>query len=728
MSRLDFIFGIHCHQPVGNFDYVFEAAYQDAYLPFIETLERYPEVKVTLHYTGPLLEYFEAEQPEFLDRLAALVAAGQVEILSGGFYEPILSVIPETDRQGQIALLSEYLETRFDQPPQGMWLAERVWEPQLPSTLTRARIRYLPIDDFHFKRAGLEDEELFGHYLTEDLNRTVSVFPINEKLRYMIPFRLVEKVIEFLKQIQKHGATLVTMIDDGEKFGVWPGTRKWVYEEGWLDLFFKTLTENRDWLHTCTLGEGYREHAALGRVYLPTTAYFELTEWAMPATTGRELEDLQKQLDDQLETYRPFLAGGFWRNFLAKYPESNHMHKRMLRTSRRLAELQVQGYSVAELAEAHRALYRAQSNDPYWHGVFGGLYLSHLRDATYRHLIEADRALDRLTRQEEHWVEAKAEDCDGDLNDEILVDTDQLFAMFKPTDGGVLVELDDKIQGFNHLNTLTRREEIYHREIIERDQSTVSAAESEGEGEGGSEAASIHEIAKEINASLVEALIYDRYRRSSVIDHFLPVDTDLEALMKNDYRELGDFTIAPYRHRIISDADADATSIELTRDGGVSGSSITLKKRARFYPRMRGFDLDWELVNRSEATLEVKYGVEFNFSMLAGDALDRFYLIDGAKPDNGRFASVGASEGVEEVRLVNDWDRFAIVLCLNRTGGLWRFPIETVSSSEAGFERVYQSSCLIFHWDIHLEPGARWEMGIRYEIVALDPGEVNQTG
>ena len=97
MKTINLIFGCHAHQPVGNFDFVFERAYRECYRPFLDVLEHFPGVQVTMHFTGPLLDWFEHAAPDFLDRLAALVSSGQIEIMGGGYYEPLLCAIPERD-------------------------------------------------------------------------------------------------------------------------------------------------------------------------------------------------------------------------------------------------------------------------------------------------------------------------------------------------------------------------------------------------------------------------------------------------------------------------------------------------------------------------------------------------------------------------------------------------------------------------------------------------------
>jgi len=146
---------LHNHQPIGNFDHVFEQAYQDSYLPFLEVFEAYRPLRISLHTSGPLMEWLANQHPEYLDRLADLVEAGRVEIVGGPFYEPILTMIPSRDRIGQIETYSRWLEQRLGARPRGMWVPERVWEQSLTSDLSDAGIEYLVLDDYHFRTAGL---------------------------------------------------------------------------------------------------------------------------------------------------------------------------------------------------------------------------------------------------------------------------------------------------------------------------------------------------------------------------------------------------------------------------------------------------------------------------------------------------------------------------------------------------------------------------------------------
>ncbi|MDO4571015.1 MAG: alpha-amylase, partial [Planctomycetia bacterium] len=110
-----FALAFHNHQPVGNFGWTIEETYQKSYLPFLDVFSRpeYSMLKISLHNSGCLEEWLEANHPEYLDRLAELAAAGRIEILGGPFQEPILAMLPQRDRVGQIRAHSRWIQKRL---------------------------------------------------------------------------------------------------------------------------------------------------------------------------------------------------------------------------------------------------------------------------------------------------------------------------------------------------------------------------------------------------------------------------------------------------------------------------------------------------------------------------------------------------------------------------------------------------------------------------------------
>jgi 4-alpha-glucanotransferase len=727
MPKVQFIFAIHNHQPVGNFEFVAEEAYQKSYLPFVRTLERHRQIKITLHYTGILYRFFERQHPEFIVLLKDLVKEGRAEILSGGFYEPILAVLPDEDKIGQVRALSDYLREKIGYDARGMWLAERVWEPHLPKAIADAGINHVVVDDFHFKMAGLHDDELDGYYLTEEQDRVVRIFPGSERLRYLIPFHGPEETISFLSGLRSTERNrLAVMADDGEKFGVWPETYRTVYEEGWLERFFSLLEQNSDWLETTTFAEYLDKEPARGRIYLPTSSYMEMGEWTLPTRAMKEYEDALEKVKNLPEFggLRPFIKGGIWRNFLAKYPESNHLHKRMMMTSRKVhAALDAPGSGKnAAAAGMLDHLYQSQCNDAYWHGVFGGLYLPHLRSGIYEQLIQAEYLADGILKGQgargkgqgkpgksaaPSWLDIERGDFDGDGSEEFMLNSELLNVFIDPAEGGRISELDWKPRMFNLANTLTRRREGYHDKIIR------AAAEKTAPAHGGG-AKTIHERVTMKEEGLQYHLLYDWYTRGSLIDHFLGSGVDLAAFIRCEYYEAGDFVLGAYG--AAQKKQTGAVAVILEREGNVAGLSVRLRKEISLRRGVPDFPVRYEIENLSAEELNTSFGSEFNLSFLAGSAHDRYYEIPGHILDRRNLASSGETNNVREVSLVDEWLKLRLTLSFDEPAMLWRAPVETVSQSEAGFERVYQSSMLMPVWHISLGPGKTWNAEIRIRV------------
>ncbi|MBN1153860.1 DUF1926 domain-containing protein [candidate division KSB1 bacterium] len=718
MKKIKLALGTHNHQPVGNFEFVFEDAYKKSYLPFLEKLEGHPKIKIAQHYTGILFEWILHHYPDFVRRLKALVAAGQVEMMTGGFYEPILINIPDNDKIGQIKKLTRFVEKHTGYNPSGMWLAERIWEPQLPTALAAANIKYTLVDDSHFKSAGLDEDDLHGYYVTEDNGNTVKIFPISEKLRYTIPFQDPQVTIDYLKSLAtEEGDKIVIFADDGEKFGIWPGTYQHCYENGWIERFFQALETNLDWIELVHFSEVIENLKPMGNIYLPTASYREMMEWALPAKAIHKYEAFEHQLKDHklFDQNKVFVRGGFWRNFLAKYQESNNLHKKSLYVSNKISRLEKEGIDTTLLSEAKDHLWAGQCNCPYWHGVFGGLYLNNIRFAVYRNMIQAETILDKLTRdgsdQNEGWVRTDYSDFDGNGLDELIVETPVYNLYFAPSSGGTLFEMDFKPRTINLLDTMTRREEGYHRKLVEHNN-------SDNNNKNNDAVASIHDMVIAKEADLDKYLHYDSYRRSALVDHFLAPETTIDDFKTGKYNELGDFIHGAYQSE--TKKRNGKLNIMLSRQGRVhtENGDVSLLLRKELCVSTTGSDLEitYSIQNLEKHTADLWFGFELNYALLAGDAPDRYYYAAGQEIDNKRLNSTGILNHVHEMGLKDEWLDLDIHLLLPDQSTVWRLPIETVSQSESGFERVYQSSVILPNWKIKLSPGGEWKAKIVQKI------------
>lgn len=711
MKKINFIFGIHNHQPIGNFGFVFENAYNQAYLPFLEVIEKHPGIKMAFHFSGPLIDWIEENHPEFFDRLAVLVTNGQIEMMTGAYYEPILPIIPDEDKIGQIKKLTEYIKKRFDYNAIGMWVAERVWEPHLPKPINQAGVKYTVIDDYHFKFAGLTEEETFGFYSSEELNYAINIFPISEKLRYTIPFRQVKETIDYLRDIStEDGTRIAVMADDGEKYGVWPHTHEHCYTKGWLNEFFTALEDNSNWINIITFKDALSTLAPIGRIYLPTASYREMMEWVLPAQMNHTYEELKEELQ-QLKLYekiKPFFKGGFWRNYFPKYPEVNHFHKKMLRISNRLNGLDDNLKKNKMFFEARNYLWKAQCNCAYWHGIFGGLYLNHLRYAVYNNLIKCEQLIDRIVHRNEDFINLEVTDFDSDGYDEIIIESKSQNLYISPRLGGSLLEFDIKEIGFNLIDTLSRKEEAYH--ILAKTAKLSSDEE---------ETTTIHSEIKAKELGLEQLLDYDWYRKSCFLDHFMNQSATLADFKRAKYPEDGDFVNQPYSYEIKK--KKDAYQLKLYRDGALyrpdSVFPISVTKMVTVNKEDRNiFPVSYSIKNNSGKKVETIFGVEFNINLLAGDAEDRYYNVPGIQLENKKLNSIGEIENIKEFNLVDEWQKIIVKLIVDKEAKFWRFPNETVSLSEDGLEKAYQGSVILPHWNLVLQPEEEFTVNITLSI------------
>jgi alpha-amylase len=705
---LELLLAIHNHQPDGNFGHVFEQAYEDCYGPLVDALGAAPHVRVALHHTGALFEWIERERPAYFDKLRALVQRKQVELLGGGFYEPMLAVLPERDAFGQIELMSQYLAERFGVRPEGMWLAERVWEPALAKLIADAGMKFTLVDDGHFRAAGL-DGLLRGYYVTEKAGTPLAIFPIDKSLRDAIPFLKAWETLDVLEKLRAETPAeldaAVTYGDDGEKFGVWPKTKEWVWNQGWLSEFHRLLGERGERVRTVHFGEYLASHPPTGRVYLPTASYEEMGEWALPAHAQRTYLDVRAALKkrDELERARPFVRGGIWQGFLAKYPEANFMHKKMVVVSDKLARAEEKlGPARTALDGARRELYRAQCNCCYWHGLFGGLYLNYLRDTVYRHLIEAELQAARVLGEAERGVEVR--DLDADLRPEVAAWTPELEIYVKPDRGGSVFELDYRPKRFNLLNVLGRREEGYHGKLL------AAVQNKSGAGDG---PVSIHDLVAIKSAGLEDLLTYDRFPRGAFVDHFLGDRASIDDLQAGRHEEVGDFAGGAYE--LIA---AQPGRVQLRRRGRVWDHELTVDKTLE----LAGAELTarYRLSTRAPH-LKLVFAPEVDLTLLAGDAPDRYYRVPGHElpPEARKLASRGETPAGAPLELVDEWDQFYVRVTASPDAALLRYPLETASQSEGGFERTYQASVILPRFRVTLAEGKDFEASVSIAVKPL---------
>jgi alpha-amylase len=173
------------------------------------------------------------------------------------------------------------------------------------------------------------------------------------------------------------------------------------------------------------------------------------------------------------------------------------------------------------------------------------------------------------------------------------------------------------------------------------------------------------------------------------------------------YEEQGDFIRSVNAPRF--EKNADQITVTFERQGTLSqaGKQVPIRfmKSIRAERSGSALEVTYRFTNESLEPLGLRFAPEWTFNLLAGDAHDRYYSIRGQKLEHPVMRSTGEVLGEQELDLTDEYLKLRIALNFPEASGFWRFPIETVSLSEAGFERVYQGSIIWPLYDLVLQPG-----------------------
>jgi len=650
------LLGVHAHQPVGNFTYVLDDAHIRCYGPFLQVLHRYPDFHFAIHLSGWLLDYMLKQYPQDMQLLKDMVARGQAELFGAGYTEPVLAAIPSADRVGQINKLSDYLQQKLGQRPQGAWLTERVWESSVVPSLGDAGIEYVTVDDYHFLCAGKEQSVLNGYFTTEEDGRQLDLYPISEVLRYRLPFSPAHDAVAYLESLaDESGQAAAVYFDDIEKFGIWPETYEWVYERGWLKDFIEGVL-NSSIIRPMRYSDYYAGAKTRGVVYLPTTSYIEMNEWTLPVPAAHHYADLveQEKHNGRYETTKPFVRGGIWRNFFMRFPESNWMHKRMLALSVRYHALPEKSKTPAMLHE----LYEAQANDAYWHGLFGGFYLPHLRRAIYNAIVRLEAMLDKVASRPER----SQTDLDLDGNEELFLQNGELQAVVRLDGSASICELDTYRLAHNFGDTLARQTEYYHRK--------VHAHQEQGYSGGG--IANPHERVTYKQEILPEDLATDSHGLTLFRDSWSERDGAAAHLLAYKAGKDGKSAIAGF--------SAELSQGKVNKEIRLDGSSI---KAAYRFAKVHGGI----------------FRVEINLAMPSCEGPGGRFRIGQDIP--GGFGQPLRLASMQELLLEDDVLGGAVKLTSSVPCRLNSWPHYSVSQSEAGFEKIMQAVTLELTWHMN---------------------------
>lgn len=700
----------HFHQPVGQFGWVYEEAYKKSYYPLISFLSQFPNIKANLHFSGPILEWLDNNKPEFFSKfIIPMIDRKQIEIVTGGYYEPILISIPDDDKIEQVNRLNNYWTDKTGKPkPRGLWLTERVWEPALVKPLVDSGVEWVLIDDENFELNTYGVRSSFYPVITEDQGKTVKVLAINEQIRYLIPWKPVQDTFKFLKSVRDSTdphlvfKPLIVIMSDAEKMGLWPAGERSTYDicygtgftgKPWIQELFEMLDET-PWILSCTISEYFDQYKnyPLNVAYFKTESYDKMGVWALPTQERREIEKLKRAIryktaPVEIQNLNIFLKGAHWRSFIAKYPESNVLHKKMLFTRSIFTHIQKNFLSYfneyEDLYKGYDRVLQAQCNDVYWHGQFGGIYYRFMREFSHGCLIEAFNLFEKTFEKQinNHLFQniTLSPILLNGTNDAFMNST-KVMLFVSLADGGTIFSLDDKEQEFNYTNVFTRIIESYHPE--------------KGIPEKG--------------------IVNDPLPRRSFRDYFFASKPSAKAFFEKNVSYKSFFHNSPYEILHTSEHESSLTlkCISTFRD-----NVVEVHKSYKLMGSLKKIHVSYDILNLSDDVLKAYFIPELNF-ILPGDKKDFFIKVNNAESLAYDVIKLYSFQNVSSINLSNvQLGRGIQVNFLSDIVSLNMYSILSHEYSESLSYHNYQGSCLLPAIKLHLETLKSFRFVVELELL-----------
>jgi len=411
-AKITLILGSHAHVPYGAETSEFEKTYAGLVRPFISGLCKFPHIQAALHYSGVLLHWIERSHPEMFMSIEDMVNRKQVEMLGGGFYEPMLPIIPSQDKIGQIELLTTYLRKQFGKRPQGCWIPAFAWEQGLVSPLAACGMSFTFLSERQFTLdggiAGMD-----APCICEDQGKVITVFPVMQSLEAALAGRSVSSLLPILLENYSKRQTEETEII----VSIFP--QKINAEQGespdrtWC-RFFEELSQ-------C---ENYAETVAPGKLV-------------------KGLKNLRKRCFPDSSDTADIMSS---RRFIIVHPEAGGIYAKTIFTNVLINQLR--GDKSRKLS-AHEELWKAQDRTLFCKTGREGLHNHLLRNAAYSALLGAER----ITREKSKFVSSLVPyDFNMDGAVEWLFQDIRINCYVQSIGGGIF-ELDYLPMAWNYLDT-----------------------------------------------------------------------------------------------------------------------------------------------------------------------------------------------------------------------------------------------------------------------------------
>lgn len=430
MDSLFFSFTLDSSPLVLNQNERFESDYQTVYKPLIKFLYNNPSLKFSFSFNGPQLQFLRKKHPEFITLLEELVVTKQVEVLGGGFYDPLFPLLFPMDRSGQIDMLSLEIRNAIGKRPRGLSICGSSWDSSLVTSFYTCGLEYVLLDE------SLIPVDKFNYvpFFMSDKGKSIDIIPFCNSLKP----NFTESVSEYIKKIKEK--VLSTKKNCKIQIEAFPcicikfnhEELKKLLDSSWINELVSYCIQKEYEFTTPFL---YKKNT-FDRIpiFISSGISKEISQWALKPYCAKKTEQ-----NYNLTIY----------DFLQLYSQSRALYNRMLYVS--LLLNQCHGDKVRK-RNAREKLWQAQNGHSFICTSKGAFVNSFYRQKSYKSLIEAEKIL----RECGNFTESLTSyDYDGDGIKEYVCRMEKYFATIS-LKSGCINELDIMNNSGNFADNLSR--------------------------------------------------------------------------------------------------------------------------------------------------------------------------------------------------------------------------------------------------------------------------------
>lgn len=413
---------------------VIESDYQSVYKPLVKFLYSHPEFSFSFSFSGYQLQFFRKRKTEFCTILKELINRKQVEILGGGFYDPVLPLLSPVDRNGQIDLMSGEIRQTLGKRPRGITLFADCWDSSLVGSLQTCGIEYVLLDSFLIPSTKHKYLPLIMH----DFGKSIQIFPTYDNLKPSTEVEIESYILNLVKTVERAEKKNNFIGHAPERIVNISLTHENVLrliEGDFFEKFHDYISKTQECRLRTIVPTQYNKNPGVQiPAYIPAGINGSIAKWISRAFT--EIAPKQNE-------YRTVY------DFMETYPQAHSLNNRIMYVSMLINQFKK---DKMRKNAAREKLWHAQNGTGLLCTSKGAFSNSRYRQQSYKYLMEAEKIL----RTEDSFKEAvNCFDYNYDGLNEYVCRMQNYFSYITLI-GGAIQELDILKNTGNYADNLSR--------------------------------------------------------------------------------------------------------------------------------------------------------------------------------------------------------------------------------------------------------------------------------